>query len=136
YDRQKLTIKEIHNFQYVAYMNPDAGSFITKPKFQLKLEVSYYSNPIFNTLNNYYLAFHYNREKKASFQKMKILLSSSYELLTGIGGKQSLSGLAGYICSLELFQITQKKLGPQGEVPHLSSDEELKVIVAGVGKEV
>lgn len=51
----------MNNFQYVAYMNPAAGSFIIKPKLQLGFEVSYYSNPVFNTLNNYYLAFHYNR---------------------------------------------------------------------------
>ncbi|KAM7035952.1 LOW QUALITY PROTEIN: dynein axonemal heavy chain 11 [Passerculus sandwichensis] len=128
YDRQKATIKEINNFQYVAFMNLAAGSFIIKPKFHL----------------------------------------GGYELLIGVGGKQSLSGLAGYICSLEVFQITQKKSGPQdlaktgaknmptvflltdaqvpdecflvlindllasGEAPDLFCDEDMKVTTAAV----
>ncbi|TKS81941.1 Dynein heavy chain 17, axonemal [Collichthys lucidus] len=34
YDRQKLTLKEIHNTQYVACMNPTAGSFNINPRLQ------------------------------------------------------------------------------------------------------
>ena len=32
YDRHKLTLKEIHNVQYVACMNPTAGSFTINPR--------------------------------------------------------------------------------------------------------
>ncbi|KAF6298410.1 dynein axonemal heavy chain 17 [Rhinolophus ferrumequinum] len=34
YDRQKLTLKEIHNCQYVACMNPTSGSFTIDPRLQ------------------------------------------------------------------------------------------------------
>ena len=34
YDRQKQTLKEIHNVQYVACMNPTAGSFTINPRLQ------------------------------------------------------------------------------------------------------
>ena len=34
YDRNKLTLKEIHNTQYVACMNPTAGSFTINPRLQ------------------------------------------------------------------------------------------------------
>uniref|UniRef100_UPI0037E727D7 dynein axonemal heavy chain 11 n=1 Tax=Semicossyphus pulcher TaxID=241346 RepID=UPI0037E727D7 len=34
YDRQKLTLKEIHNTQFVACMNPTAGSFNINPRLQ------------------------------------------------------------------------------------------------------
>ncbi|KAL3316100.1 Dynein heavy chain 9, axonemal [Cichlidogyrus casuarinus] len=34
YDRAKLTLKEIHNTQYVACMNPTAGSFTIDPRLQ------------------------------------------------------------------------------------------------------
>ena len=34
YDRNKLTLKEIHNTQYMASMNPTAGSFTIDPRLQ------------------------------------------------------------------------------------------------------
>jgi dynein heavy chain, axonemal len=34
YDRSKLTVKEIGNTQYVAAMNPTAGSFVVNPRLQ------------------------------------------------------------------------------------------------------
>ncbi|XP_059763861.1 dynein axonemal heavy chain 17 isoform X1 [Balaenoptera ricei] len=34
YDRQKLTLKDVHNCQYVACMNPTAGSFTIDPRLQ------------------------------------------------------------------------------------------------------
>uniref|UniRef100_A0A672ZPD5 Dynein, axonemal, heavy chain 11 n=1 Tax=Sphaeramia orbicularis TaxID=375764 RepID=A0A672ZPD5_9TELE len=39
YDRQKLTLKEIHNTQYVACMNPTAGSFNVNPRLQRHFSV-------------------------------------------------------------------------------------------------
>ncbi|XP_039246862.1 dynein heavy chain 11, axonemal [Pipra filicauda] len=41
YDRQKLTTKEIHSCQYVAHMNPTAGSFTIKPRLQVGLASLY-----------------------------------------------------------------------------------------------
>ena len=37
YDRNKLTQKDIHNVQYVACMNPTAGSFTINPRYLLSL---------------------------------------------------------------------------------------------------
>ncbi|XP_030760043.1 dynein beta chain, ciliary-like isoform X2 [Sitophilus oryzae] len=34
YDRQKLTLKEIHNVQFISGMNPTAGSFTIDPRLQ------------------------------------------------------------------------------------------------------
>lgn len=34
YDRGKLTLKDIHNCQYVSCMNPTAGSFTIDPRLQ------------------------------------------------------------------------------------------------------
>lgn len=34
YDRNKLSLKEIHNCQYVSCMNPTAGSFTINPRLQ------------------------------------------------------------------------------------------------------
>merc|ERR1719228_2801944 len=34
YDRTKLSLKEIHNCQYIACMNPTAGSFTINPRLQ------------------------------------------------------------------------------------------------------
>nr|XP_029133801.1 dynein heavy chain 11, axonemal-like [Labrus bergylta] len=39
YDRQKLTLKEIHNTQFVACMNPTAGSFNINPRLQRHFSV-------------------------------------------------------------------------------------------------
>ncbi|XP_067457869.1 dynein axonemal heavy chain 11 isoform X1 [Thunnus thynnus] len=39
YDRQKWTLKEIHNTQYVACMNPTAGSFNINPRLQRHFSV-------------------------------------------------------------------------------------------------
>ena len=36
YDRTKLTLKDIHNTQYVACMNPTAGSFTIDARLQVR----------------------------------------------------------------------------------------------------
>ncbi|XP_051641920.1 dynein axonemal heavy chain 11 [Manacus candei] len=41
YDRHKLTTKECHSCQYVAHMNPTAGSFTIKPRLQVDLASLY-----------------------------------------------------------------------------------------------
>lgn len=35
YDRQKLTLREVHSCQYVACMNPTSGSFTIDPRLQV-----------------------------------------------------------------------------------------------------
>ena len=45
YDRQKLTLKEIHNVQYVACMNPTAGSFTINSRLQRHFSVFAVSFP-------------------------------------------------------------------------------------------
>lgn len=39
YDRQKVMLKEIHNCQYVACMNPMVGSFTINPRLQVGCRV-------------------------------------------------------------------------------------------------
>lgn len=34
YDRNRLTLKDVHNCQYVAAMNPTSGSFTINPRLQ------------------------------------------------------------------------------------------------------
>lgn len=34
YDRQKLTLKDIHNIMFLSTMNPTAGSFTIDPRLQ------------------------------------------------------------------------------------------------------
>jgi dynein heavy chain len=45
YDRAKLLLKEIHNVQYVACMNPTAGSFTINPRLQRHFSVFAVSFP-------------------------------------------------------------------------------------------
>ena len=45
YDRTKLTLKEIHNVQYVACMNPTAGSFTINSRLQRHFSVFAISFP-------------------------------------------------------------------------------------------
>ena len=58
YDRTKLTLKDIHKTQYVACMNPTAGSFTINPRLQRHFSVFAISFPglsfvfIFMTLVN------------------------------------------------------------------------------------
>ncbi|KAF6202116.1 hypothetical protein GE061_004514 [Apolygus lucorum] len=54
YDRNKLTLKDIHNCQYVASMNPTAGSFTINPRLQRHFCVFTISFPNMDTLNTIY----------------------------------------------------------------------------------
>lgn len=36
YDSQKLSLKEIHKTQYVACLNPQAGSYTINPRLQVR----------------------------------------------------------------------------------------------------
>uniref|UniRef100_A0A667HHJ3 Dynein axonemal heavy chain 17 n=1 Tax=Lynx canadensis TaxID=61383 RepID=A0A667HHJ3_LYNCA len=81
YDRQKLTLKDIHNCQYVACMNPTSGSFTIDPRLQRHFSVFAVSFPgqealttIYNTILAQHLAF---RSVPAVVQKMSAQLVTS-----------------------------------------------------------
>ncbi|KAK2490477.1 LOW QUALITY PROTEIN: hypothetical protein MC885_016050 [Smutsia gigantea] len=64
YDRQKLTLKDVHNCQYVACMNPTSGSFTIDPRLQRHFCVFAVSFPgqealttIYSTILSQHLAF-------------------------------------------------------------------------------
>lgn len=50
YDRQKQSLKEIHNCQYVACMNPSAGSFTIDPRLQRHFTLFAISTPSLESL--------------------------------------------------------------------------------------
>jgi dynein heavy chain len=55
YDRQKLTLKEIHNCQYVACMNPTAGSFVIDTRLQRHFASFAVNFPAVESLQGIYL---------------------------------------------------------------------------------
>ncbi|XP_022915026.2 dynein beta chain, ciliary isoform X1 [Onthophagus taurus] len=56
YDRNKLTLKDIHNCQYVSCMNPTAGSFTINPRLQRHFYVFAISFPGSDALTTIYHA--------------------------------------------------------------------------------
>ena len=56
YDRAKLSLKEVHNCQYVACMNPTAGSFTINPRLQRHFAVFAISFPGLEALKTIYLS--------------------------------------------------------------------------------
>ncbi|KYN05431.1 Dynein beta chain, ciliary [Cyphomyrmex costatus] len=54
YDRTKLTLKDIHNCQYVSCMNPTAGSFTINPRLQRHFAVFAVSFPNVDSLTTIY----------------------------------------------------------------------------------
>ncbi|XP_017887523.2 dynein beta chain, ciliary-like [Ceratina calcarata] len=54
YDKTKLTLKEIHNTQYVSCMNPTAGSFTIDPRLQRHFAVFAVSFPTMENLVTIY----------------------------------------------------------------------------------
>ncbi|GCC24108.1 hypothetical protein chiPu_0002508 [Chiloscyllium punctatum] len=145
YDKVKLTLKDIHNCQYVACMNPTAGSFTIDSRLQDMDESALFQKPnIFchfasgigepkylpvknwNSLNKILVEAldGYNEinavmnlvlfeDAMAHICRINRILESprGNALLVGVGGsgKQSLSRLAAYISSLNVFQIALKK---------------------------
>uniref|UniRef100_UPI00398EA260 dynein axonemal heavy chain 11-like isoform X1 n=2 Tax=Pristiophorus japonicus TaxID=55135 RepID=UPI00398EA260 len=62
YDRQKLTLKEIHNCQYISCMNPTAGSFTINPRLQRHFTVFAVNFPSAESMDIIYskiLSFHF-----------------------------------------------------------------------------
>ncbi|CBY35491.1 unnamed protein product [Oikopleura dioica] len=54
YDRTKLSLKEIHNCQYVSCMNPTSGSFTINPRLQRHFSVFAISFPGMDALESIY----------------------------------------------------------------------------------
>ncbi|KAG8573239.1 hypothetical protein GDO81_012334 [Engystomops pustulosus] len=64
YERQKMTLKEVHNCQYVACMNPTAGSFTINPRLQRHFTVfavSFPSNDALEAIFAKILSFHFQQ---------------------------------------------------------------------------
>ncbi|XP_037924668.1 dynein beta chain, ciliary isoform X3 [Hermetia illucens] len=68
YDRNRLTLKDIHNCQYVSCMNPTSGSFTINPRLQRHFcvfAVSFPGNDALTTIYQSILASHFvNAEQK------------------------------------------------------------------------
>ena len=72
YDRQKLTLKEIHNVQYVACMNPTAGSFTIDTRLQRHFTVFSVSFPGQDALKTIYSSILQGHLAGASFQQQVV----------------------------------------------------------------
>ncbi|EHB17858.1 Dynein heavy chain 11, axonemal [Heterocephalus glaber] len=65
YDRQKVMLKEIHNCQYVACMNPTVGSFTVSARLQRHFTVFAFNFPSLDALNTIYgqiFSFHFQHQ--------------------------------------------------------------------------
>ncbi|XP_062957128.1 dynein axonemal heavy chain 11 [Cynocephalus volans] len=65
YDRQKMMLKEIHNCQYVACMNPMVGGFTINPRLQRHFTVFAFNFPSLEALNTIYgqiFSFHFQQQ--------------------------------------------------------------------------
>ncbi|XP_039611034.1 LOW QUALITY PROTEIN: dynein heavy chain 11, axonemal-like [Polypterus senegalus] len=67
YDRQKLTLKEIHKCQYVTCMNPAAGSFSVNPRLQRHFSVFAFTFPNVNALTTIYTSILNAHFQRGSF---------------------------------------------------------------------
>ncbi|MBN3294079.1 DYHC protein, partial [Polypterus senegalus] len=67
YDRQKLTLKEIHKCQYVTCMNPAAGSFSVNPRLQRHFSVFAVHFPNVNALTTIYTSILNAHFQRGSF---------------------------------------------------------------------
>ncbi|KAM6281322.1 LOW QUALITY PROTEIN: dynein axonemal heavy chain 11 [Porphyrio hochstetteri] len=113
---QPQTMKEIHNCQYIACMNPAAGSFTINPRLQFRHEQLKMQTVFLVVV--WSLAFWRYCANALSPDLHRCQISHvletprGYALLIGVGGsgKKSLLRLAAYICSLEVFQITLESL--------------------------
>ncbi|XP_043921477.1 dynein axonemal heavy chain 11 [Protopterus annectens] len=70
YDRQKLTLKEIHSCQYIACMNPTVGSFTINTRLQRHFTVFAVNFPSADALETIYtkiLSFHFQKHSFTPF---------------------------------------------------------------------
>nr|XP_023023241.1 dynein beta chain, ciliary-like [Leptinotarsa decemlineata] len=76
YDRQKLTLKDIHNVQFISSMNPTAGSFTINPRLQRHFCVFAVSFPSqdasYHIYNSIYLQHMQDHTKKFNIALTKL----------------------------------------------------------------
>jgi dynein heavy chain len=70
YDKNKLTLKDIHNTQLVASMNPTAGTFFINPRLQRHFWLLSVDMPDTSSLSTIYLAY-----LQKHFQSFKVTIS-------------------------------------------------------------
>ncbi|XP_015433748.1 PREDICTED: dynein beta chain, ciliary-like [Dufourea novaeangliae] len=80
YDRAKLTLKEIHNTQYVSCMNPTAGSFTINSRLQRHFAVFAVNFPSEDNLIRIYSQI-FDQHLTNPFNKFNVSLLKNIELL-------------------------------------------------------
>ncbi|XP_050294546.1 dynein beta chain, ciliary-like [Anthonomus grandis grandis] len=92
YDRQKLSLKDIHNVQFISAMNPTAGSFTIDPRLQRHFCVFAVSFPseenclhIYNSIFSQHLENTHNKFNSTIQKLCPTLVQAAYSLHTKVG---------------------------------------------------
>lgn len=80
YDRNKLSLKDIHNTQYVSCMNPTSGSFTINPRLQRHFCVFAVCFPNNETLNYIYNSILYQHLTNPEFKLIPQIIRMSGKL--------------------------------------------------------
>lgn len=110
YDRQKITVKDIGNTQYVCCMNPTAGSFVVNQRLQRHFWTSAIQFPEQSSLSTIYQTF-----MKGHFEHLKFKHQVQDQALGVI--KAALS-LHTTVCST--FRKTAKNMHYEFNIRHMS----------------
>ncbi|KAF5280421.1 hypothetical protein FQR65_LT03230 [Abscondita terminalis] len=92
YDRQKLSLKDIHNILFVSCMNPTAGSFTIDPRLQRHFSVFAISFPTQDACYHIYsniLEQHFNAPQNKFFSNMESYVSNIVNAALGLHAKVS-----------------------------------------------
>uniref|UniRef100_A0A4X2JZH0 AAA+ ATPase domain-containing protein n=1 Tax=Vombatus ursinus TaxID=29139 RepID=A0A4X2JZH0_VOMUR len=90
YDRQKVAIKEVHNCQYVACMNPLVGSFTISPRLQRHFSVFAYNFPSLDSLTTIYSQMLSSRFQQQAFSTPFLIRGSPMLVQAAIGLHQTM----------------------------------------------
>uniref|UniRef100_A0A674H6Q3 Dynein axonemal heavy chain 17 n=1 Tax=Taeniopygia guttata TaxID=59729 RepID=A0A674H6Q3_TAEGU len=111
YDRNKLTLKDIRNCQYVACMNPTAGSFTIDSRLQRHfcvLAVCFPSREALHTVYGTILQQHLARHNMPMLlQKMQPNLVASKPLQSALSSTKIALRAAGFLCQGLLFSTPE-----------------------------
>lgn len=83
YDRQKLTIKDVKQTQYIACMNPTAGSFVVNPRLQRHfwlLAIPFPEQSSLFTIYNAFLHKHFNKFKGTISEQVAPMIKATLTL--------------------------------------------------------
>jgi dynein heavy chain len=84
YDRAKLTLKEVHNLQFLSCMNPTAGSFVVDPRLQRSYMTFSVTMPKTDVLKNIYgliVKGHFSNGFSPEIQKLgEIVVQATIDL--------------------------------------------------------